>query len=141
MPRVKPGPYKWAIYYTWVPLRMGPKGKEWIELRTFINSWWSLDAWSDREYCALYDTKEEAEKDAAEIVASDPGMWAGIVHVAPTQRKFGEEKIVSVIRAEEARREEEQREADRRFQEWYEAETKRIDKLLKATGWTVKGKT
>jgi len=130
VPKVKPGPYKWAIFYIWRPLTLGPKGKEWINFQTFIGGWWSLDAWSDREYCALYDTKEEAEKEAAEIVASDPGEWSGQVFVCPTLRRFGEEKIVSVIKAEAARKEAERIESDRRFQAWYDAEQKRLAKYF-----------
>lgn len=124
MPKVKPGPYKWAIFHTWSPLTWGPE--KWINFRTFIGGWWSLDAWSDREYCALYDTKEEAEKEVAEFLAEDPDRWTGIIFVCPTLRRLGEEKVVSVIKAKEAREEQERIESDRRFQAWYDAETKRL---------------
>lgn len=124
MPKAKPGPYKWAIFHTWMPLTWGPE--KWPNFQTFIGGWWSLDAWSDREWCALYDTKEEADKEAAEIIATDPGEWSGKVFVAPTLRRFGEEKIVSVIKAEEARKEADRAEADRRFKAWYDAEEKRL---------------
>lgn len=109
---------------------MGPKGREWVNFQTFIGAWWSFDTWSDREYCALYDTKEEAQKDADWIIATDPAHWTGIVYVAPTLRRLGEEKIVSVIKTEKARKEAERIESDRRFKEWYDAEHVRISQYF-----------
>jgi len=128
VPKVKPGPYKWAIFYTWRPLTWGPD--RWPNFRAFIGGWWCIDAWSDREYCALYDTKEEAEKEVAEINASDPSEWAGTIFVCPTLRRLGEEKVVSVIKAEEARKKAERIESDRRFQAWYDAENVRISQYF-----------
>lgn len=131
MPRVAKGPWKWAIFYTHTPLLLGRRGEEYVNLRTFIYGWWSLDAWSDREYCALYDTKEEAEKDKAWIVKGDEDTWQGIVHVAPTKRRLGEERVVSEIRAKQAREEAEKKEADARFEKWYLEEKARLDNFFK----------
>lgn len=138
MPRSKPGPYKWAIFYTHTPLLLGMRGKEWINLHTFIYGWWGLDAWCDREYCALYDSKEEAEKDAAWLREHED--FKDCTFVAPTLRRFGEEKIVSVIRAEEARKEAQRKEDDARFEKWYLGEKARLDAHFEATRRINEGK-
>ena len=130
MPRVKQGSFKWTVYHTWTPLRFGPE--KWINFKTFIGGWWGLDAWCDWEYRAVYDTKEEAEREAAEIIASDPGRWAGIVYVAPTVTLKGEEAVLSVIKAERERRDREIDENERKWKAKYDAEVARLNRIIQA---------
>ena len=136
MPRVKPGPWKWAIYYTHVPIWVGMGKDRRMVLDPLIYGWWGYDAWVDWEYRAIYDTKEEAEKDAAEFVKEDPERWEGVIHVAPTLKLTGEEFLVTKHKEDVAR-------ADREAEEWgrkHDAEVARLEASLKAQGWTVKGK-
>lgn len=133
MPRVKPGPFKWTVYYTWVPLWVGRGKDRHMDLDVYIGGWWALDAWADWEYRAVYDTKEEAEREAEEIIASDPEKWSGVVHVAPTLTFKGDEILVTKLKEEVARR-------DREADEWgkkHDAEAERLEASLRAQGWTI----
>lgn len=132
MPRVKQGPFKWTIYYTHVPIWWGTGKDRRMVLDPLIFGWWGLDAWCDWEYRAVYDTKEEAEREIAEIVASDPERWAGVVHAAPTLKLKGEEAVLSVIKAERERRDWEIEENERKWKAKYDAEVARLNRIIQA---------
>ena len=75
----------------------GRKGEEWIDLESQIGGFWALDAWSDREYCAVFDTKEEAEREKDWIIREVPD-FEGSVFVSPTARCCGKEVNGSTFR-------------------------------------------
>lgn len=115
MPHPTNKPIKWTVANVWRPLTWG--SERFPNFTVVIYDFWDSECWADREYCALYGTKKEAEIIARAIIRSYPGEFASTVIVVPTARRYGTEKDIDRERARRRQRREREVEASRAFKE------------------------